>query len=119
MIPKAFIRVDNIPLTINGKVDKQLLLTKFEKNSIAIDRTNTTSTDLEKEIIKIFKTVLNVNDVSTTCSFYELGGSSIDIIKLISFIHSKFGVNISVKDVMRGQNIKNIANTVGKLLKFK
>lgn len=116
MIPKAFIRVDNIPLTINGKVDKQLLLTKFEKNSIAIDRTNTTSTDLEKEIIKIFKTVLNVNDVSTTCSFYELGGSSIDIIKLISFIHSKFGVNISVKDVMRGQNIKNIANTVGKLL---
>ena len=85
MVPAHFIKVDEIPLTTNGKVDRKAL------NNLTIHResnfyTNHSKDEIEYQLIKIWQDVLQIEDVYVNDDFFNRGGHSLLVIKLVSKI---------------------------------
>ncbi|NLB82548.1 MAG: NAD-dependent epimerase/dehydratase family protein, partial [Clostridiaceae bacterium] len=110
MIPSYFIRVDNIPLTPNGKVDRKLLpepTANITDNTEYIPPTN----DTEEKLAKAWKDVLHLQKVSTDSDFFELGGDSLAIMQILTAT-SRYNWNLGLNDFFELRTIKNIATKI-------
>ncbi|HDZ3282917.1 TPA: AMP-binding protein [Bacillus cereus] len=109
MVPAHFIKVDEIPLTTNGKVDRKAL------NNLTIHRENNFSTpiiprdEIEYQLIKIWQDVLQIEDVYVNDDFFNRGGHSLLVIKLVSKIREKFGKEIKVSTLIKNPTLEGIA----------
>ena len=108
MIPKFIVKVNKIPVTSSGKVDKKAL-----KKVEVIDRKNFTlaESEMEKLISEVFKEVLNLKKVSILDNFFEIGGDSIKAIRISTRLH-ELGYELGVKDILTLKNVKELAKIV-------
>jgi amino acid adenylation domain-containing protein len=109
MIPSSFIKIEQIPVTINGKVDRNALL------SLQIQSVNdyvAPETELEQKLSIIWSEVLVSDRVSTGDSFFRIGGDSILAIKLIGTINNEMSINISMVDIYENETIKKLADFI-------
>lgn len=109
MIPSYFIKIDEIPLNNNGKVDrKKLPLPQIKKKEVKVN--NIRLSLMEKRIIDVFKEVLSIEDISLQDDFFDIGGNSLLAIKAdLLFEQNKIGIT--------GQNIYQY-RTVGRLAQY-
>lgn len=58
--------------------------------------------DKEKELLSVWKEVLDIdsNDVSRMSTFFELGGDSIKLPELLYLINQKYGVSLSIEELL-------------------
>ncbi len=94
MIPSFIKAVDAFPLTANGKVDIKSLP---EPKAGSFRDYKAPATYFEERIASMFEKVLEVDRVGTDDSFFELGGSSIELMKLLSGLA---GLGIRAADVL-------------------
>lgn len=98
MIPGFFVQLETIPLTPNGKVNKNRLPDISEedviKNSYVAPRNDT-----EEKLVHIWKELLEVETIGTKDVFFELGGHSLKITKLKNYITKTFEVDLSFNDL--------------------
>lgn len=100
MIPNQYVKLSEIPTTINGKIDIQKLpKPKLKEREFIVPHTRR-----EVEIAEVFCELLKLEKVSITDDFYKLGGNSILAIKLSNKI------DLQVKQILQARNIKNMAN---------
>lgn len=98
MIPAQFYFLQQIPVTSNGKINKEELLNiKFEQYHSKVDED---ITELQRVIIEVWQDVLCVNNISIHDNFYALGGDSIKAIQIISRLQKK-GYTLEIKDILR------------------
>ncbi|GLZ28595.1 hypothetical protein Lesp02_07850 [Lentzea sp. NBRC 105346] len=104
MVPSAFVEIDRMPSTHNGKVDKRALpAPTFEQETFQAPRTRT-----EQQLAAIWADVLGVERVGVADNFFGLGGDSILAIGLVSKAR-KEGLRLSSRDVFRHQTIAELA----------
>ena len=110
MIPQYFIKLDNFPYTLNGKIDRKALPNpEFkENNKKAIKPRN----EIDKELIKIIEKMLQISNVGINSTLLELGGDSLTAITLSTKILSKFNVQINIKDLLSNYTIKNMSDYI-------
>jgi len=111
MIPSFIKQIDELPKNHNGKLDEKAL------QEIPIEYHTTIvppSTKDEAKLLPLFKEVLNVDNIGITDSFFELGGYSIKAVELTRRIENEFSLRVSLKDIMKEQNVKNIAKMIKK-----
>jgi amino acid adenylation domain-containing protein len=109
MLPSYFIKIDEIPLTKNGKLNKKLLPKPVYKNtSKHIEPRN----ELEKTIAEIWQNELNIEKSSINESYFNLGGDSIKAIKLISIINKVLSIKLSIADIYINDTIQKLANYI-------
>lgn len=108
MVPEFIIRLDEIPLLPNGKINKKLLgelklnkLSKFEEPRNPI----------EEDLCDVFSIVLGFEKISVNTSFFELGGDSIKAIRIVSKLREK-GYSSTVKNIMQYKTVQKIAQTL-------
>lgn len=107
MVPSFFMRVDEIPLTQNGKIDyRRLPKYDLKNNSDYVGPRN----EMEKNVVEIWEDVLDVKGykVSVYDNFFELGGNSISLLTLNSKIRKKFDIELSISDLMVSPTINDI-----------
>ncbi len=108
MIPSVFIPVDEIPLTPTGKPDRSALpepgKSVFKGLEYAAPENET-----EKLITDIWKEVLMLDQVGVNDNFFDLGGTSIDIIKLITKVKEVFSRDVSVVSIYRYTTIRSFS----------
>jgi surfactin family lipopeptide synthetase A len=97
-IPKKFIKLKNIPLTTNGKLDTGSLP---EPDIIIKDKYVTPNNELEKKICDIYTKVLSLgsNTVGMKHDFFSCGGNSLLLIKLVAQLQQEF--NVIIDDINR------------------
>lgn len=107
MIPNNFIRLGQISLTLNGKIDYDMLSKPIpvEKEFIKY------KTDIEKELVNAMEEILGVENISMNDNYYEIGGDSIKAIQISSKLKN-VGLDIKVKDILNHDFIEEIAATV-------
>ncbi|XP_011501560.1 PREDICTED: N-(5-amino-5-carboxypentanoyl)-L-cysteinyl-D-valine synthase [Ceratosolen solmsi marchali] len=122
MIPEIII-LDNIPLLINGKTDRQKLLEvyrtshKFSESKIChYDYTDVSKEDLTKATIlfKIIDSVLNLknkNYLNIHSNFYELGGNSLNSVYTVLKLREK-GLHIGITDFITATSMKSILDKI-------
>ena len=95
MIPSRIVRVQELPTTPSGKIDR-LALPEPEKQ---IERDSPSLSPFEKMAASVWSDVLHVEAVAPQESFFELGGHSLLATRVVSQLHSRFGVEIPLRAV--------------------
>ena len=111
MLPSHYIRIDHIPLTANGKVDRRALP---DWNYLSERAFVAPSNEIEVSLVEIWGEVLNVDKeaISVQASFFELGGNSITAVRLIGKVNKQFNVNLKLSDFYDKNQIDHLANHI-------
>ncbi len=81
MIPSSFIPLNQFPLTSSGKIDKKALSRMtVSESSLPYDPPKN---ELERKIANLFMDVLHIERVGRNDNFYDLGGSSLDLMEML------------------------------------
>ncbi|MEU6895324.1 amino acid adenylation domain-containing protein [Streptomyces sp. NPDC046557] len=107
MVPSAFVALDRIPLTANGKTDYRALP---EPGGASEHRAP--ADPIEERISAIWAELLGVEQINPDDSFFELGGHSILAIRMTSRIQDEFDIDISVRAIFEHATVKQLAAAV-------
>ncbi|MBO5549094.1 MAG: amino acid adenylation domain-containing protein [Prevotella sp.] len=108
MVPAVIMQIDQIPLTVNMKVDKKALPKPERKAADYVAPANKT----EEDFCSIFGSVLGVDRVSAEADFFEIGGSSILAMKVV-IAAEKAGYSIVYNDVFSYTTPQAMAEFLG------
>ena len=97
MIPSYLISVASFPLNTSGKIDRTAL--PHPELAAAPAGPVTPATRTETVLAGLYATVLGRPEVSATDSFFDLGGSSLQAMRLVSRIHDETGVDLGVATI--------------------
>lgn len=109
MLPAYFIRMDRLPLSLNGKVDRKALP---KPEALVITSYEEPVTATEKGLAEIWSEVLGLRRVGASNPFIEIGGDSLKAIRVIARIYKHFGVEVSVRDFFSCPTIRELARFV-------
>lgn len=117
MIPSHVIQLDEMPLTPSGKINRKLLketqLTEFLHEREG--RLTAPATVTEKEIVEIWKEILLHEQIGCDQNFFDLGGHSLMVTKIISRIRNQYGLDVSIRDFFENPTIREFARIVDNL----
>ena len=108
MIPAAYVRLKSMPLTPNGKLDREALPMP-EADAYAVRSYEPPQGEIETTLAGIWADVLKLERVGRHDNFFELGGHSLKATKLINRIRSKLGVEISIPTLFDRPTVCEIA----------
>ncbi|TDQ00487.1 non-ribosomal peptide synthetase [Labedaea rhizosphaerae] len=108
MVPSAFVPLDVLPLTRNGKLDRRALpAPDFAASSAG----RTPTTDVEKALCAVFAEVLGLPSVTVDDNFFDLGGDSIVSIQVVGKAAAA-GLAMSPRDLFAHQTVAALASVV-------
>jgi amino acid adenylation domain-containing protein len=114
MVPTAFVVLDAMPLSPNGKVDRKALPAP---ELPAAEKFDEPSTSTEEALASIWSNVLRVASVGRDQNFFELGGHSLLAIQVVSRIRKSFGVELPVRAVFEEPTLAGLAGRIDAGLK--
>lgn len=97
MVPAVLMRLDALPLTRHGKVDRDALPDPDRSSQITANAA-TADTETERRLTAIFASLLGLPEVGRDDSFFDLGGHSLLAVQALARIRDEFGVSLSVSD---------------------
>ena len=112
MLPSVFVRLDQIPLTANGKVDERSLPEPTQYGSPPEGGVIAARTPIEELIVGMWSEVLGVTVSSVQANFFELGGHSLLATQLISRVLTTFGLEIPLRSIFENPTIAELANLI-------
>ncbi|HVQ92284.1 MAG TPA: amino acid adenylation domain-containing protein [Mycobacteriales bacterium] len=111
MLPAAFVRLDTLPLTSAGKLDRRALPAP-EFDLPAGTGYVPPTTAAERELARIWAEVLRVAEVGVQDNFFELGGDSILAIQVVSRARAALGVQLSPRALFGTPTIAALAGAM-------
>jgi amino acid adenylation domain-containing protein len=111
MIPSAFVMLDELPLTRNGKVDRAAL-SVFEQAAEKSVSHMDPRTPVEELLTGIWSEILKVPQVSIHDNFFELGGHSLLATKIVSRIREVFQVEIGLRALFSAPTVAGVAGHI-------
>jgi non-ribosomal peptide synthase protein (TIGR01720 family) len=108
MLPAAFVMLESLPLTSNGKVDRRSLPTPVWESATAEAMPQTS---VEQTIAEIWAAVLRLETVGLHDNFFELGGDSILALQMVSRL-AQAGLSLSPRQIFQHQTIAELARVV-------
>ncbi|QEQ04513.1 amino acid adenylation domain-containing protein [Bacillus velezensis] len=113
MIPSYIVQIEEVPLTSNGKVDRKKLLALDVTDQASIGRKiKEPRTEIERDLVDIWKSVLKTDEISIDDNFFELGGNSILIINLITAIEDRLFIKLDFKNFISNSTIEKLAKVI-------
>jgi amino acid adenylation domain-containing protein len=109
MVPAAFVFLDRIPLTPNGKVDRKALpVPDLSANDTFIPPSNA----LEFQLMQIWEEVLHISPIGIRDNFFDLGGHSLLAVGLMARIQQQFDKKLSLATLFQGATIEHLAQII-------
>ncbi|HEY0738970.1 MAG TPA: thioesterase domain-containing protein, partial [Herpetosiphonaceae bacterium] len=109
MVPSVFMLLDEMPHTINGKIDRAALpapeLTRPEISGAFVAPRDT----IELQLVQLWEEVLQLRPVGISDNFFDLGGHSLLAVRLLSEIHELFGQELPLSTLSYDPTIESLA----------
>eukprot|EP00833_Pecoramyces_ruminatium_P012342 jgi/Orpsp1_1/1186374/evm.model.d7180000050088.1 len=120
MVPNYYKKINDIPLTTNGKLNRKEL-PKIDNGDIIKDEYIEPETEIEKCICHMYSKLFNINEneIGKTNDFLELGGDSLNAIRLISMIEKELNVKLNIKEIYKNSLIVDLSKYIEKILNSK
>jgi arthrofactin-type cyclic lipopeptide synthetase C len=111
MVPSAFVRLETLPLTPTGKVDRKALPAP-EGESEAGHGYEAPVGETEEALAEIWAEVLRVERVGRNDHFFDLGGHSLLAVRVISRVRQVLGVEVGIADLFEKPVLSTLAQHV-------
>lgn len=108
MVPSAFVLVEQIPLTINGKVDKRALPPP-DDDCVVKEAYVAPCTPVQQTLCRLVADVLGLDSVGLKDGFFELGGHSLLAVRLAMRVKNELGRDLPLKALLTGATVEEIA----------
>jgi|GEM_PF-1637122 len=105
MVPSEFVVLSALPLTPNGKLDRQSLPIPRSAPRVVRERPEG---ELEQRIARVWCEVLAIEQVGRSESFFDLGGTSISTVKVISRLRAQ-GIAVELADLFTSPTVAALA----------
>ncbi|MEU4440156.1 non-ribosomal peptide synthetase/MFS transporter [Micromonospora chalcea] len=108
MVPSAFVTLDALPLSANGKLDTAAL--PAPSSGVAPAQRRPPVTPVEQTVAATWRDVLGVPEVGLDDDFFELGGHSLLAIRMLALLREAYGqVDVGVMDVFAHPTVQGLA----------
>ncbi|KQO25541.1 hypothetical protein ASF10_23690 [Flavobacterium sp. Leaf82] len=109
MIPGFYVAITELPLTSNGKIDRNKL-PDVDSQDIIKNKYIAPRNETEEDLIKIWEEVLGIEKIGISDNFFELGGHSLVMVQVINRLYKKSGKSISFSDFFKNPTIESLAD---------
>ena len=111
MQPDAFVALEQIPRLPNGKVDRRALSSGYLPAAAAKRACRPPETALQEDLGRIWRDLLNVEQVGLDDNFFELGGDSITALRVAARLH-RMGYRVRLRDIVETGSLEKLAAAV-------
>ncbi|WP_417237021.1 amino acid adenylation domain-containing protein [Bizionia paragorgiae] len=113
MIPSYFKELSSMPLTPNGKIDREAL-SNFSEKDIIRNEYVPARDEVESILVRIWENVLNIENIGITDNFFELGGHSLKVTQLINNINKELSSTVEIRQVFEYPTIEELVKIINK-----
>ncbi|QQP77975.1 amino acid adenylation domain-containing protein [Bacillus sp. TK-2] len=109
MIPSRFFKIDEIPLTVNGKVNKSILgelIKNHELDEVAATTCEESENETQAKILDIWKDVFEIENIGIDTNYYEIGGDSLKAISIVTEIKKRMNIEVPIGEIFKNDTIK-------------
>jgi len=108
MVPSIFVKVDSLPLTPAGKIDRRSLPAPEPQPAWSSQRREPRD-EFEIALLEIWKRLLDIANCGMTDNFFELGGHSLLLVRLSALIEKEFHQTVPLSFLFESATIEKIA----------
>ncbi|BBB92140.1 MAG TPA: non-ribosomal peptide synthetase [Methylomusa anaerophila] len=120
MVPSILLPLNELPLTANGKVNRQALPTPDNLKKANPEKVFTTPrTPVERSLAAIWSQILAIEQIDITDNFFQLGGDSLLATRLSAMVRNKLDVELSLGTIFERPTIAELAKCVQALTEQK
>jgi len=112
LVPSAFVVLDALPLTTNGKVDLRALPPPDRSRPRLEEPPVTPRIPMEEELARIWAGALDLEVVGVCDRFLDLGGTSLSATRIIAGVQAAFGVDIPLRSLLDAPTVADMAQVV-------
>ena len=113
MLPRAFVRLSEFPVTSNGKIDRAAL-TAMKPEGPGSGKTAAPESAVEQQIAAIVSRLLELTSIGRDENFFLLGGHSLFGAQLIVRLREAFGIEISLRTLFEAPTVRALAAEIGR-----
>jgi amino acid adenylation domain-containing protein len=109
MVPVAFVYLEKIPVTANGKLDRAALPEPLitAQNSVV-----SPEGEVETQIKNIWEETLGISPISVEANFFEMGGSSLNALRIFTRINHEIGTHLPLAILLKNPTIRALSQSV-------
>ena len=111
MIPAAFVQLEALPLTANGKLDRRALPAPEATEQRRETEWPVAITAVEEVLLGLWQEVLRVKAIGLGDNFFELGGHSLLATQLLSRVREAFGVEVALRKLFEEPTVSRAGCT--------
>src|SRR5262249_30787694 len=111
MVPAAYVRMEKLPLTTNGKLDRKAL-PEPEGDAYAKRGYEAPQGEIETKLAEIWAEVLKLERVGRHDNFFELGGHSLSAVRLMAKINGRFKQLLPLAVMFTAPNVAALAKLI-------
>src|SRR5262249_55742315 len=109
MISPVFVRLDTLPLTANGKVDKERLWEPVVANTVRDGAFETPHSIVEQRVATLLSELLEIKHVGLRDNFFHLGGHSLLGAQVIARVRELFEVDLPLRTLFDNPTVAGIS----------
>lgn len=111
MLPNRIILFEALPLNAGGKVDLPALQLKLQE-AVATGESAVPSNQIERQLVEIWRRILEIERIGMDESFFSLGGHSLRVVRLLTDIHEVFGVELRLDQVFSATTVRRLSRII-------
>ena len=112
MIPSAFVELRKLPLTPSGKVDRRRLPAPEPTRAQLPNDYIAPRSETEKWLVRIWQRTLGVDPIGVTDNFFDLGGHSLQMARIIAAMEKKFRLVVPMTTIYHTRTVEHLARHI-------
>ncbi|MCP4163143.1 MAG: hypothetical protein GY760_24035 [Deltaproteobacteria bacterium] len=110
-LPSHYERLDLLPLTVNGKIEKKALPKPDRSKNTGVEYVAPRN-KIEEKLVEIWQEILKIEKIGISDNFFELGGHSLNAVQMVSRIKLKLLIDVKIKDLYEKHTICDLAEMI-------